>query len=105
LYGGWNTQPAHDANGNRLGTYEPPSAQYPSGANGGVVYNAEDRVATVNVGSGPEAHFLYDDGGQLKARVVDEAIGGVSVTKYYAPQVEVRPDGDTIKSYFLGGQR
>ncbi len=96
--------PQHDTNGNRRSLYEAPGTGSPSGNNGTATFDAEDRVAKVDLADATDVFFHYDAGGQLRTKVVDSGTS-TKVTKYYAPEIEVRPDGKTIKSYFLGGRR
>lgn len=104
--GGVLHTPQHDTNGNRRSLYEAPGTGSASGHNGTATFDAEDRVAKIDLTAtgGADVYFDYDAGGQLKTKVVEVGTS-TKITKYYAPEIEVRPDGKTIKSYFFGGRR
>ncbi len=101
--GGGTSSTGHDANGNRTTLVNVGAqAQY----DGALNYDSQDRLSEVNMGDGTDVFFYYDDGGQQKAKATYDGMGVLTgLSKYYAPSIEVRPDGKTMKSYFFGGQR
>ena len=88
----------HDANGNRVQREE--SGQ-------GYTYDGDDRLQQISLGPEPSpdtVSFLYDEGGQMSAKIAQ--VGGVaSMVRYYNRYVETGTDGVTVKWYFLGGMR
>ncbi len=86
----------HDANGNR-------SESRAEGVLSVLSYDAEDRLER-SITQGDIVEYVYDHSGQQAMRTF-VGPSGDEITKYYAPEMVVQPDGTTVKSYFLGGQR
>ncbi len=84
---------SHDANGNRTSTST--STTYD--------YDAEDRLEQIQSG-GKTVEFLYDHEGKRRARIVDNGTS-MKVTRYYNDLIHTNEQGETVKSYFIGGVR